>query len=238
MSALKYQTDCLRYLDKGVNANERDNYATWIKEQIDIYGQNVNYFVQTYSLTAHDAVYGEQPTVTYRNPVSLVMFVELNEQSTMLSKFGLQGDDDVTAYIPITKFQDSITGYEGHPPEPKSGDVFTLHEYGNDRPNGRAGKSFEITQRLDQEVSTVNPLMGHYVWYIKAKRLDYSFEQGLSGEAKSSQVYDNNFSGTLSGFTSPQTEAKAYADDVDVQAKTVFDYKNINDLDDVYGDYN
>ena len=88
-----------------------------------------------------------------------------------------------------------------------------------DRPGGRAGKHFEITERLDQDVNQINQLLGHYVWLIKAKRHDYSFEPGLSPEAVSDQVDDDPV--------------------VDQLSKEVFDYNqspfSIND--DVYGDY-
>ena len=236
--AQKYYTDSLRYPDKGINANERYNYSAWITEQIDIYGQLVDYHVLGYSLTGHDAIYGEQPGARYDNARQLTMYVELNESSIYLSRFGIQSDDDVTAFIPIVKFQTVVPGYEGHAAEPKAGDVFTLNEYGNDRLNGRGGKSFEITQRVEQENTTINPLMGHYVWLIKAKRLDYTFEPGLGAENKSDQVYDNTFAGRLSGYTNLATAVKTYDDTADVKSADIFNYGTINDVDDVYGDYN
>ena len=97
--------------------------------------------------------------------------------------------------------------------------MFNLIELGADRPGGRGGKHFEITERLDQDVNQINQLLGHYVWLIKAKRHDYSFEPGLSPEAVSDQVNDDPI--------------------VDGLSKEVFDYNEspftIND--DVYGDY-
>jgi hypothetical protein len=79
--------------------------------------------------------------------------------------------------------------------------------------------------------------MGHYVWLIKGKRLDYTFQPGLTAEKKSDQVYDNAFSGRLSGYTNEQTDSKSYTYDVDTESATVFDYSQYGDNDDVYGDY-
>ena len=122
-------------------------------------------------------------------------------------------------------------------PEPKSGDVFTLSEYGDDRPEGRGGKSFEVTQRLDQESSKINPLMGHYVWMVNAKRLEYTFNPGLTAEKKSDQVTDTSFSGRLSGHTNPQTNTKVDStNDSTTESKKIFDFTTDGD-DDVYGDY-
>ena len=220
--------------DKSFNDNERDNFALWFNEQIKIYGQEVHYYVSGYALSAHDAFYGEQPSATYSDPSRVVMMIELNEQSVILSKFGIEGQDDVTAWIAVSAYYDTF----GQGAEPKAGDVFQLTEFGSDRPGDRNGKFFEITARRDQEVSTINPLMGHYVWLIQAKRHDWSFEPGLSGEKGQDQVYDDSFSGRLSGHTNTQTDTKAYTDNVDTDSKSVWNYSAYGDDDDVYGDYN
>ena len=160
------------------------------------------------------------------------MYVELSEQSVLLNQFGILGDDDVTAMISISSYYAALSSENDPRPEPKSGDVFVLTEYGNDRPGGRGAKMFEITQRLDQEVSQINPLMGHYIWMIKGKRLDYTFQPGLTAEKKSDQVYDDSFSGRLSGYTNDQTASKTYDYDIDTESTTVFDYSQYGDNDD------
>ena len=73
---------------------------------------------------------------------------------------------------------------------------------------------------------------------INAKRLDYTFNPGLTAELKSDQVTDSNFSGRLSGYTNPQTDTKIdTTNDIDTKSATdVFDYTTENS-DDVYGDY-
>lgn len=233
----RYYTDGYRATDKDISGNERDLYYHYIREQIDIYGQQLDYFTLDYELSAHDGLYGEQPNATYKASKSVVMYVDLSEQSVVLTQFGIQGDDDVTAFVSISSFYTSMSSTGDTRPEPKSGDVFKLTEYGNDRPGGRDGKMFEITQRLDQEVSQINPLLGHYVWLIKGKRLDYSFQPGLTAEKRSDQVYDDSFSGRLSGHSNPKTDSKSYDYDVDTESASVFDYSQYGDGDDVYGDY-
>ena len=233
-----YGEEQLRFTNKGDrSSNEIDNYYNWFDEQIKLYGQEVTYYTYNYSLSNHDAVYGEQPSASHADGKSIVMYVELNDSSLMLSKFGLQPDDDVTAFITISSFYTAMSSASATLPEPKSGDVFTLTEYGNNRPGERGGKSFEVTQRLDQEISKINPLMGHYVWMINAKRLEYTFTPGLSAEKKADQITDSNFSGRLSGHTNPQTDTKIDStNDVDDISKSNFDFTS-TDNDDVYGDY-
>ena len=205
----------LRFLDKGLNNNERDNYDGWWKEQLHLYGTEVEYFTNTLSLTGFDPVYGEQPAAKFEDSKTLILALNLNENAVAMKQFGLIADDEITGFVHIKTYYEVF----GAAAEPKSGDVFNLIELGTDRPGGRGGKHFEITERLDQDVNQINPLLGHYVWLIKAKRHDYSFEPGLSPEPVSDQVNDDPV--------------------IDELSSDVFDYNDspfvIND--DVYGDY-
>jgi hypothetical protein len=184
------QTDetCFRFTDKSIQASERVLFSNWWREQINQFGVKVDYYVNTYNTLSADNFYGEQPTKTFVPPRQIILAVTLNENAITLSKFGFESDDEVTAYVHISSFKtefenlsDVYDRYTKFGPivEPKAGDVFELSEYGNDRPNNRQGKFFEITEKLDQDISQMNNLQGHYVFLIKAKRLDYSFEPGI-----------------------------------------------------------
>tara|TARA_R110002020_G_scaffold22733_1_gene76428 strand:- start:343 stop:1044 length:702 start_codon:yes stop_codon:yes gene_type:complete len=229
----QYYTDTnFRLLDKDVTDCQRENYYGYFNEQITQYGQEVTYFSLNYQLSGHDSIYGEQPAAKYLDGVSIVMFVDLNEQSVFLSQFGLQSDDELTAFVSVSSFYTTVSSGWDNRPEPKAGDVMELTEYGEGRPDDRGAKQYEITQRLDQEVSQINPLLGHYVWLLKAKRLDYSFQPGLSAELGANQVHDGT---TIGGLSSAQT--KTYTSDADTEATNVFDYDAYGNDDDVYGDY-
>jgi hypothetical protein len=129
--------------------------------------------------------------------------------------------------------------------EPKAGDIFQLSEFGDDRPADRQPKYFEVTEKLDEDISQINNLAGHYVFLIKAKRYDYSFEPGIPfntlGEniSGNQQIYEDSFAGRLSGGANIETEPKK--DDYDeysadqTSIDEVFDMR-VNDTD-VYGDY-
>ena len=108
--------------------------------------------------------------------------------------------------------------------------LLQLTEYGNDRPGGRNGNIYEITQRLDQDIAQINPLAGHYLWLIKAKRFEYSFEPGVTPEAQNQQVFEDTTSPTASGAQKP------YNYDVNIASKNIFDYSQTN-YGDVYGGY-
>jgi len=229
----KFYTDTnFRPLNKDITDCERLNYYNYFNEQISQFGQNVKYYSYNYQTSAHDSIYGEQPTAEYLPAVEIIMYIDLSEQSVFLSQFGIQGDDDLTAFIAISSFYTSVSSAWDNRPEPKSGDVIELIEYGEDRPDGRGAKKYEITQRLDQEISQINPLLGHYVWLLKAKRLDYTFQSGLSAEPGSDQVHDGTVIGGLSSL-----ETKSYTSDADTESNNVFDYDAFGNDDDVYGDY-
>ena len=135
--------------------------------------------------------------------------------------------------------------------QPKSGDVFALTEYGKGRVGNRGPKQYEVTEILDQDISSVNPLGGHYVWIIKGKRFEYSFEPGLPSpklqdEKGDDQVYDSAYSGVLSGGNQPVSPPKKYDEQNnennpqlsinDISAQQVFNMPANNNTD-VYGTY-
>jgi hypothetical protein len=247
------QTDetCYRFTDKSIQASERVLFSNWWREQINQYGVKVNYFVNTYNVLSADNFYGEQPTKVFADPRQIILAVTLNENAITLSQFGFDSDDDITAYIHISSFYSdfstltSVYNKQFNVVEPKAGDVFQLTEYGDDRPSNRQAKYFEITEKLDQDVSQINNLQGHYVFLIKAKRLDYSFEPNIpfnnltSGISGNSQIYEETFAGRLPGGENEQSQPKKDGyDEYDVDSiskKDVFDM-SVNDTD-VYGDY-
>lgn len=126
--------------------------------------------------------------------------------------------------------------------QPKAGDVFVMTEYGKGRPGGRSGIQFEVTEVLDQDISKMNQLGGHYIWMLKAKRFDFSFEPGLSAEKLSDQVYDNGFSGILSGGTQDMSAPKKYNEkdplvSIDQVSSTRVFNMSAHENTSVYGDY-
>jgi len=218
--------ECFRITDKANNGAERLLQSNYWREQINLYGQKANYYVNNTTLSGSDMLYGEHPTQRFSPPQAITVALNLNENALMLSKYGLLSEDEVTAFVHISAFYETF----GPGAEPKSGDVFQLSEYGNDRPGDRNGKMFEITERLDEDAATINVLAGHYVWLIKAKRFEYSFEPGIPQEAGNDQVFDDTQNPTVSGANKP------YTDSVDIDSKQIFDY-SLTDYSNVYGGY-
>lgn len=222
--------ECFRFTDKDTTGCERNIIDNYWREQLNLYGQKLNYYINSTSLTAADMLYGEQPTQPFHAPIEIIAGINLNENALMLSKYGLISDDEITAFIHISTFFAKASGVSLSA-EPKSGDVFSLVEYGNDRPGGRGPNFYEITQRLDQDIAQINPLAGHYVWLIKAKRFEYSFEPNIVGEQVNQQVFDDAVGPGVSGAT------KNYSWTVSAAASAVFDYSDTNNFDNVYGGY-
>lgn len=221
-----YKTPPFRFTDKENNEGERLAYSNYWREQIDMYGQKVLYYRNLYNVLSANNIYGEDPLRSFDEPKAFIMAVQLSENALTLSKFGYQSDDAITAYVHISSF------YSVYPPEfePKAGDVFKLVEYGSDRPGERDGKMFEVTERVDEDNSKINPLMGHYVWLLKAKRFDYSWEPGLTPEKGSQQVHDDTSYGTLTGNERPPLErSENYPGDADTVSKEKVLNMNVND---------
>lgn len=218
--------ECFSLVNKENNLSEQIIQSNYWREQINLYGQRVDYYLNNFSLSSADLLYGEEPTQRFSPPQRIKMAVNLNDNALMLSKYGLLSEDEVTAYVHISGFYETF----GRDVEPKSGDVFQLWEFGLGRPGGRDGKFFEITERLDEEVATINALGGHYVWLVKAKRFEWSFEPGLSGSAVNQQVFDDTRNMSVTGADKP------YSFSVDIESKNIFDYSK-TDYSDVYGGY-
>ena len=176
-------------------------------------------------------MYGENPYQGYYTKATFVMLIDLTDGAITYSQYGLVSDDELMAVIDIETYQQALSSNYGSASatEPNAGDVFQLIEYGDDRPAGRDGKIFEITERLDESVGEINQLQGHYVFKLRARRNDHTFLPGLSAEAKSTQVVDVSGVGPLSAL---ETD---YINDLDTEQSTYFSEYGTND--DVYGDY-
>ena len=230
--------DGLRFLDKSLTGNERNNFKGWWLEQLYQYGTVIDYYTNSTSLDTMDPLYGEDPSQRFADPRKLIFAITLNENAVVLQKFGLVSDDELTGFIPIESYTKSMSGEGNEYPEPKAGDVIELTEFGNSRPGNRGAKKFEITERLDQDVEQINPLLGHYVWLIKAKRFDYSYEQGITAEPGLEQPTDDTYHGGLSATDDTQLEDdEYYFNDVDRTSRNIFDYSVYGDYDDIYGGY-
>ena len=233
---------CAQFFNPAGFQAEQIIYDTSFSDLINSYGIPVNYYVNTFNLQTADLLYGEEPTKMFKGPYEIQMYIELTENAINLSKFGFASDDELTGYLHINTFSTVMSSIDyasfNQVVEPKAGDVIELTVLGCDRPNGRGSKWFEITERVDQDVAQLNPLLGHYVYRVRAKRYEHSFEPGLSGEKENSQVYDNSFSGVISSIAPSFSAAqeKTYDFDVDEQSKAKVLDMSVNNTD-IYGSY-
>ena len=232
-----YMDGPLRFTDKSINQNEQLLFNNWWSEILNTYGQKVDYFISNFSLSAQDGFYGEDTISGYSIPTPIIMGVSISNDSVLLSRFGIQATTDFTALVHISGFK-AIFGPDA---EPKSDDLVRLTEFGNDRPGGRTGAIYQITSRDDEEVSQINQLAGHFVWIIRGKRYDYTWEHNSARETVMDQVYDTSFAGLLSGTMKPSISAsdiKKYdTSDVDSDAKNIFDYNTNGVNTSPYGNY-
>lgn len=206
----------VRFLNKRTNANERNNFSNWWYEQINLYGQEVLYFTNLSVLSGMNVLYGEEPEAGYAGGNKLIVLLNLTNDSYILSKFGIVADSDMTGVIHPKAFTKAF----GLSSEPKNGDLLYMSEYGSDRLNypKRGPTVYELTEVVDE--FQLNALGGHYVWFFKAKRYDYSFEPGSPGSGLGNIPLNDN-------------------DLLDAAADSNFDYPTENPCSNtsVYGEY-
>jgi hypothetical protein len=180
--------ETLRYLNKSVNSNERNNFDNWNLELINIYGQEVEYYTNLTQLSSSYALYGEQPEAGFANAHKLIVLLNLNNDAYLLSKFGIVADSDLNGVIHPKPFE-SIFGLGT---EPKAGDLLKLTEFGSDRIHypKRGATVYELTEVIDE--FQINPLGGHYMWFFKARRYDYSHEPQSPGAGEGNVAANDN----------------------------------------------
>jgi hypothetical protein len=217
----------VRYLDKAVTTEERNLFSGWWKEQIAQYGTIVSYYTHGYSLSSHNCIYGEDPTSAFVNRGDVIMLTDITNDALMLSKFGITADCDMTALVHIGTFQAQLSA------EPKSGDLLELKEFGGhgDRPGGRGAPIYEITERDDEYLQQTNALMGHYVWYIKCRRWERSYEPGVEGEPVNTQLSDSGAYGNLDDL-----EDVPYGNNIKQESDKIFN-NDCTENDSPYGNY-
>jgi len=206
----------LRFLDKSRNGQERKNISNWWKEQINIYGQEIMYYTNNAQLSTMNSLYGEDVISGYSEGQKLIIQINLNNDAYLLSKFGILADSDMSGVIHPELF----TSIFGILSEPKMGDLIELSEFGSDRLNypKRGPTIYELTEVIDE--FQLNAIAGHYVWFFKAKRYDFSHETNSPGPGVGNTPNDDN-------------------DIIEEISKQNFDYEEDNPCSNtsVYGDY-
>lgn len=210
----------VRYLDKQRNTGERYLFNNYWKEQILHYGTIINYYTNLSTPTNADKIYGESPVAGFSEPEELEMIIKLDTESSMYTKFGFVSDTDATGYIHHEHFQEVF----GSNSEPKIGDLIELTELDIDRLNfpKRGPRMMEITDKLDKVPGETNALAGHYVWYVKMKRFDYSKEPTIVPELGTKNDIESGADGEI----------------IKELSKQVFNYDaNTCSNDNIYGEY-
>jgi hypothetical protein len=208
--------ESLRFLNKKTNQNELNNFDNWWYEQIDIYGQETIHYSNLTALSSSNFLYGENPEAGFGDGKDLIVLLNLTNDSYILSKFGIIADSDMTGVIHPRHY----TQIYGLSSEPKAGDLLKLQEFGQDRlwvPK-KGPTIYELTEVIDE--FQYNPLGGHYVWFFKAKRYDYSYEGNSPGPGQGNNGLNDN-------------------DRIEELANQNFDYTEDNPCSkpSVYGDY-
>jgi len=255
---------CGKFVNPGNLQCEQLVYNQAFSDLINNYGIPISYYINTFNTLSADLLYGQETTQKFFGPIEMQMYIELSDDAVKLTQFGFDPGDEFTAFVHISSFTTSVSAsfdYASYNQsiEPKAGDLISLSGLGCDRPNGRGEVVYQITERMEQDMSALNPVLGHYIYRLRGKRFNYSFENGLSARGKdgnewpqsepaNEQIFDNSFSGVLSSTLTGQTssEGKTYPTsalsgqhnpyDIDnVSKEDVLDM-SVNDTD-IYGSY-
>jgi hypothetical protein len=117
ISAIKYYEDAentTRFNYKLNSTNERaQTYKRWWKEQVRLYGTQVNHYSRKFDIDKTDKVYGENPYQGFYPKATMVMLIDLTDGSQTYSQYGLVSDDELTAIIDIETFENELSATAG-----------------------------------------------------------------------------------------------------------------------------
>lgn len=211
------------------NTKEKEKIRQYWLDLLGQTGVTVNYWVNNYSTTEHDFIYGENPTSKFIGPKIVRGFIDFKTDNAILTKFGFVTDNDMNLIIPIPEFA-NVWGSRS----PNIGDLFSIEEESCDRPEDQNPKIFQVTEKYDK-IKTTDLFGGHYIWKLIAKRFDYSYENAPDETPDTpDQVSDTDFIGILTGSEQTKSPEKSYTDNVDDLAKEDMD-NSVNNNDAVYG---
>ena len=237
-----YNANCGGFGDPSAFKAERAVYNSGFGELINNFGVNIDYYVNGFNLSAMNSIYGEDTTNEYYGPVTIKSYIQMETPSPVYSLAGFDSGDTLTAYIQMDSFYTIFNGLSvytvnGQSVEPKSGDKITVTALGCDRRNGRGPKIFEVTEVLDEDISELNPFMGHYIWRIKAVRSNYNGETNEPREQVNNQILDNTEYGKLSSSIFPTLTGsdKKYTQNADDIVQEL--YGDIPNQSSIYGNY-
>jgi len=221
-----YQPNCGGFADPSNFKAETVIFDSGFNELIHNFGVEIGYQVNNFDMEEMNSIYGENSLMYWSEPVMIKSYLDLQEESPMYALAGFDSGDTITAFIHIKTFTSLLSGLSAFsaldmPIEPKAQDKMTIYPLGCDRTSGRGAKVFEVTEVLDQDVSELNPVMGHYIWRIKGVRSEHNANTNNPRENVNEQIADNSYFGKLSSalFPSLTGEDKKYTDNSDDYVK-------------------
>lgn len=123
----------LGFLNSQNLAGERKFLEEVYEELINLYGVEVSYFEHGYQLSAHDFLYGEHVVAPFSNPIKMKVLLNINDDTQLLSVFGIKTQSDCKIIIGIKQFANYLNDRNA---EPKVGSLFRL-DFMDARPGGR-----------------------------------------------------------------------------------------------------
>lgn len=222
------------YIPSCVNQpiGEQVSYNIWLKELVGLYGMDIKYYPNKFSLTEMNSIFGDDMISGFDTQTTFKAFIEINSNANVLARFGIKVDAEVGVAIPFDTWDIYFPNAE-----PKAGDIFVIVNTGCGRKGNRTAEVFEVTKRLDRKNPGGDFLGRHYAWFLEANRFEYSYEPGAPAEAENTDVSDQVSFGRLAG-TNPVSPnpSKVYEQNADDISTDIVEYTDDN-RDSIFGNY-
>jgi len=235
----------LQYLNAMDNESTRRTMSGYYHDLVTSYGINVEYFRKEQNFTTDDGtsgvhsvhIYGEDETAEFYLRAPMQVYMEMQGDSFLLSKFGISTSGDASVYFTIQMFNDQFRDQLGKiAMDYFSSSVVSSIEDGKTVLRGTvinsdlmgkweyvpteaelAAGSFDISVTIERDLTMINPDIIFPSYYYEPDRTITPESSVTSGELTGtiSVNVDGTCTGTVSGeieyhIQSPEIEAEGW----------------------------
>lgn len=191
-----------------------------------LYGIEIYYYRQDFDPKLSHPIYGDQ-TAPFVGPYLLKAYVMINTDTSMLTQFGIENQNDVDLQISYEEWAEAFGTFS-----PQAGDKFEIKDLLCNRPSGFTRAIFQVTSQGDSDLFEASRR-----WFVSGKRSDFTWLPNEPREDNDNQVHDSALAGLIDNETleplPDQSEENSTGRDIDELASE--DFRNHND--DVYGGF-
>lgn len=192
----------------------------------ELYGLEINYWRKSFDVKKAHPIWGNQDDAGYIGPFKIKAYVNVEDDSSILSQFGMDTSNQIDLQISYEEWE-KVSKTDS----PLAKDIFEIDGLLECRPSGHTRAIFELTSQGDGDLFTASKR-----WFISAQRKDgFSFEDNEPRENNDDIYFTDESTGPvdINGDANDLTEDNPLDYSIDDVSRENYD----NDDDDAFGGF-